>query len=376
MIVCEHQLKWITSFLILINSFLFFSCNSTNESQTLNVISIPVNNSSWPEDSKTTFIPGEELNDITAFNIKTRMFSEQNLGLVTSIDLLNDTVVYQPNYADFNDSYIFLFDYPVQKIKKINYDGELVNSMGGQGRGPGEFTGGFGLRLDNDNRHIYVSDFSEARVTKFDFDGNLLNTIPTNNANRLAILGSNKIAQDVSNSDKMLRVLDHEGSILFEFGNFIQNQESSQGAMSPILTDDNQNNFYVAFTYAGYIAGYNQYGERIFLSHTMSHPGYLPYIINTDSFRFSSSDYVISWDISYDREKLYVLGGHVEDKNNDSDSHDDSFSHSIIDVYSAIDGIYQYSFTLSGYYQKVQVRNGRLLAFHPEMGKMKIWDIN
>lgn len=71
----------------------------------------------------------------------------------------------------------YVLDGMVQTVYVFDADGNHVNTLGGRGSGPGEFTGAMDVAVSPDSL-IWVTDGMAGRHTVFDLDGNVVRTIP------------------------------------------------------------------------------------------------------------------------------------------------------------------------------------------------------
>lgn len=92
-------------------------------------------------------------------------------------DLISDVI----EFEILGDK-ILVLDKPQAKIFVFDRNGNLINSIGNKGRGPGEFVYPSAFAVD-DNNDIYVFDRQLIRVSIFEESGNLIETFNTNGIN-------------------------------------------------------------------------------------------------------------------------------------------------------------------------------------------------
>ena len=72
---------------------------------------------------------------------------------------------------------LYVADFKLHKIFKFNKNREYITSFGGEGQGPGEFTGRLRISAGNDGK-IYVSDHGNNRFCVFSLKGELIRQQP------------------------------------------------------------------------------------------------------------------------------------------------------------------------------------------------------
>lgn len=77
-----------------------------------------------------------------------------------------------------SDERFAVLDDVAQEVRVFNADGTFAATLGGQGQGPGEFEGAYGLMLDDADR-IWVPDARNRRLSVWDADDGLLWSTPT-----------------------------------------------------------------------------------------------------------------------------------------------------------------------------------------------------
>lgn len=125
-----------------------------------------------------------------------------------------------------NDANIYIPDFGKKTIYKFNKEGNLLDEIGRQGRGPGEFLGGgSGTNLEGDTLFIY--DGPNARIALFNREGEFLKIRPQQQ--KYFLLTTSKgltFGQDIqgafqNESDhSLINIFDKEGRKISEFGEY------------------------------------------------------------------------------------------------------------------------------------------------------------
>ncbi|MCH8568706.1 MAG: hypothetical protein LAT67_10600 [Balneolales bacterium] len=126
-------------FLIFLPAVLLFACNPSSDEQ-----------------------KGENDLTLTAANVKLELVREWSL---------HDAEIF-PNLTYFQtigDGELIAGDYSLQKIYHIDENGEILRTMSGQGRGPGEMSSFFAMDT-HPNGYIAAADLSSNRVTIFNLN--------------------------------------------------------------------------------------------------------------------------------------------------------------------------------------------------------------
>lgn len=124
---------------------------------------------------------------------------------------------------------LYLLDDSQQLVHIYNQDGEFKTSVGGKGRGPGEFlNASAGFTINDSQSRVHIIDYPNSRVVSLDIENYsdhketpLQNStaIPTNKLlyfnKSLLFLGSHQ------HNDKMIHRLTRDGTITDSFGGFI-----------------------------------------------------------------------------------------------------------------------------------------------------------
>lgn len=112
-----------------------------------------------------------------------------------------------------DDGSFVISDRLMNRILKVNGEGELVKMTGRDGRGPGEFSGGPDLIVENDGL-LYVFDRSISRVVQvFDHDLNYVTTLKIRIARDAVAISDSVMLLHYYNSsnDKFLHLYDYFG---------------------------------------------------------------------------------------------------------------------------------------------------------------------
>ncbi|MFN1834884.1 6-bladed beta-propeller [Balneola sp. MJW-20] len=347
------------------------SCTSDNKEGIPDIIAYPMGLNT-PSDSRTYFEPGSDLTAEVIENSGNRDISVDALELIRTYDFSQDTQIYKPAYAQFNDSLIYVFDNSIQQVRLLSRSGQLLKSIGRKGSGPGEFGAGFDMKVDNSGK-IYVSDLNLSRVSIFNPDGSLNQTVNVKNGQRLALLGSGNFVQTIAAEENIISLMDSEGNEIMKLGNF-GSAPMLNAALSPELESDGVDQIFTAFTYAGYIVSYDTDGNKIFTSTTISQPGEMPHILTIQNIRTTGADHVITWDIAYTDDKLFLIGGHRFSNPDKPDL--DEITHTAIDIYSAKNGVYQTTVLIEGNFENLTADRNHILIFNKDLAQMKLFRIS
>lgn len=109
-------------------------------------------------------------------NAKIRAYDKRTFELIRSLPEGNgesEAVLRQPTNLWVQDGKIYVTDFGDFKVKVYTEEGRFIRSVGGFGRGLGQFVRPKGVAVDRSGR-IYVVDAGFENVQVFDADGNLL----------------------------------------------------------------------------------------------------------------------------------------------------------------------------------------------------------
>lgn len=101
---------------------------------------------------------------------------------ISYIPLSNDITFGGIGHLQLCDSVTIACTYPEGWILAFNQKGKLLNRIGRDGRGPGEYQWAHMFTLDRENKRVYVQ--VKTKILKFSFDGSFLGDIPINCAER------------------------------------------------------------------------------------------------------------------------------------------------------------------------------------------------
>lgn len=144
--------------------------------------------------------------------------SIDTLQVIASFETHN---IAQPNALTFVENQgVYIMDVGQKTISLINADGELVNTLGGEGRGPGEFMSPASIQAFSEV--FLVVDNAEYRVSRFDYQGNFLNNYPfsTQDLSRAVELIEDSVYVTGTNtqSDSLLQLTNLKTNTTFTFG--------------------------------------------------------------------------------------------------------------------------------------------------------------
>lgn len=94
---------------------------------------------------------------------------------ISYIPLSNNVPFIHVNSLQLCDSVTIACTYP-EGIFTFNSKGKLLNRIGKNGRGPGEYQWGFMFTLDREHKRVYV--LSRPNLLKFSFEGSFLGNVP------------------------------------------------------------------------------------------------------------------------------------------------------------------------------------------------------
>ena len=196
--------------------------------------------------------------------------SQVTLEKVVEIDQLGDsTFISDVRSLDVYNDKIYLTDYQANQVFVLNSEFELLNTMGGPGRGPGEFMGAEGVAVFQDT--VYVINDGKQSFELYDEDGHI-QTIAISGS-RLApgkrflisengLFFSTRNANENINSYKNGRIIDTFGSpgeTGSEIASRVKNQRHILGFHNRIIavsdsrpeieTYDTKGNFISRFNY-------------------------------------------------------------------------------------------------------------------------------
>lgn len=98
------------------------------------------------------------------------------------IPLSNDIIFSNIGNLQLCDSVTIACTYPEGWILAFNQKGKLLNRIGRDGRGPGEYQWAHMFTLDREHKRVYVQ--VKTKILKFSFNGSFLGDIPINCAER------------------------------------------------------------------------------------------------------------------------------------------------------------------------------------------------
>lgn len=175
------------------------------------------------------------------------------------------------------DGNLYLSDDNQKKIHIYNSTGTYLNSLGGEGRGPGEFLGlsANGLAIDHENDQVCGLDYPGARINCYSIQShefistiNLQSTTAVRNngltsfQSKLFLLGSHQ------NINSFIHVVDSDGNTTKSFGNFINFENfihnySGKLQLSSVTSSSNNDLLLVALAAPNIVKLYNRDLELI-----------------------------------------------------------------------------------------------------------------
>lgn len=171
----------------------------------------------------------------------------------TSVDILNPVLL--TNYKDK----IYLGDWGDMSVKVFTKTGDLLQTVGSRGRGPGEFQRIMDMAFFQD--YIFISDPEKHEIILYSTDGELINSFSLDYSSfRLAASENNLYT--LALQDSLFTIYNHEGDHKGEFGRIlddpIMNQLSLTGRIDFI---DQLDLFLYIPRFASYLYYYTSSGR-------------------------------------------------------------------------------------------------------------------
>lgn len=258
-------------------------------------------------------------------------------------DLLN------PRIVAGDGSSFYVYDDADKIIYRFKPDGELINTIGeGEGRGPGEVLNVSSISIDED--HVWVLDSGQASLLKFRKSGEFLGVkaLKGQAIRALAAKGDKLVVMNMVNSElftSMSKGLADEKTNTFGAG-FLKNQEQNVVSTFGTMLAQEKGGFVYVPAYANRVYYYNAADSLEFMKVTPGGQDFQPSVIRTDEqgrmaisaphSEFETAAAALS------EGRLYLAVKHNV-KENAAES-DESKAEYFMDVFSAEDAAYQYSF--------------------------------
>lgn len=198
---------------------------------------------------------------------------DASIALIEKISL-EDLEIYRPSlFAVDEEGNIAIYDYakhallylPEQNYRDIHYFAQ------GLGRGPGEFRNPTDLKFSPDG-NIWLTDPEQARISVWTREGELVRTFNHGNIipEEIGFTHSNYLicAQAYSSRDGLFHLYTKEGTKVRAFGKLPPDIVANSFGYAGIVSGDN-NAFYFAGMFSGFIRKYDSEGNQIFAVDTI-----------------------------------------------------------------------------------------------------------
>ncbi|MCP4724499.1 MAG: 6-bladed beta-propeller [bacterium] len=189
------------------------------------------------------------------------------------------------NYQFFNtreavldsEGQLYICDSGNNRIQKFGADGQYITTIGREGQGPGELLSPTGMIIDNEN-NLHVLNTRNLRIEKFTLDGQYLSSYPMGKFFiYFRMLSDGRLVAPIMNmqgipglpgseDDKTLvSILDNDGNIVSSFGPVKEYDNPMLTGMANIvsISNDSEDNIYVAYTAENKIEKYNSNGDLL-----------------------------------------------------------------------------------------------------------------
>ena len=265
------------------------------------------------------------------------------------------TMLFQPLAVRGDSSGVhYILDYGDTSIKEIDTDGNVAYKWGnGFGEGPGEFLNVTDFRVASDRR-MWVLDGSNRKLTRFNPDGSVFNTVTFPHAViRLAVREDRSyytigFGMKSNQSSGLFDFFDLNDSLITSFGQIVEDQAISFLTLDGSIVSVGDDVVYSPY-YHNFIARYSDTGELIYARATIE-TGDRSLALASRSVE-DGTGYRLRDGVKFHSELSYSDGNLFVVALNDSKS----TGQTILDVYDAEDGDYEYSFSLDEMYPRAAV---------------------
>jgi len=204
------------------------------------------------------------------FKQKDNQIPIRSLTLHTIIPQMNDsTFLVQPyNMQLVNDSTIYVSDNLQSRILIFNTNGKLVNTIGEQGRGPGEFMNPGEIKYDGNK--LIINDMSNRRIQFTNNNGDYISSFRTDNSVMSLEINNDTIFSYIryhahKDVDKypLITVFDDDGNIINTFGSHKLMVPNAHAFASSCILNIYNNKLYILFKYYPVLQIYSLEGELV-----------------------------------------------------------------------------------------------------------------
>ena len=291
-----------------------------------------------------------------------REWREVEVDTVATLGVADESLLYQPiGIHGRKEGGSYITDYGDYMIKKFNAVGQLVGTYGkGQGEGPGEFGNPMPVSIDEAG-NVVVPDAYRRSVIRFGPAGDLLET------SKLDFQPFRMVLTDDGRFYFMLSGFGEEAP-MFGITNALDKPLKTFGTSSlqrlvlggELTTTDND--LIYSPLYFGFIARFSDSGGVVYARTTMDQvdPPVLEAIeiMGVTGTRFKSRVAAKSF-LAYSNGSLYMDSRPLSAERAEA---------TVIDVYDADDGFYDYSFEVPGSWRAMDIEGNYFFALSDTMG--------
>jgi hypothetical protein len=214
-----------------------------------------------------------------------------------------------------NQGKIFILDFQRMTILVFNSQGEFMYEFGGQGGGPGEFSGLY-INFDLDDDGLVYTIDNQNMIQVFNNDGSHYSSISTNTGQvfDIAALDSNRIYINCfpfgpallnSSSLPAVTLIDGNGEVIREIG-ILETDSENLGTrkmlFSCVVDIDEDNAVYYTSLGKYQVFKYDSTGAFVW-----STEGPSSLTAYSESVEDGNLLYPVVWDLDVDQERVYVL---------------------------------------------------------------------
>ena len=207
------------------------------------------------------------------------------------------------------EKHIYIADWNNNHIYKIDNDDVIVNSFGGVGKGPGEFSKLTDIAIDK-NSFIYASDQNMNRVQVFDENGSFVKSLKTDYSNvGIGLKGENLLVNSLS-PEYAIYEYNQMGNLINQFVELDKGQDNFLDMLKNISR-------FVTFDDVTYRISYNSpsiYAIKDsimsleFTNNTIDSYNHISFIKEGSEAKLNRGSIVHS-DIIVEKDFIYVVGG-------------------------------------------------------------------
>ena len=291
-----------------------------------------------------------------------REWREVKVDTVATLGVADENLLYRPiSIQGRKDGGSYVTDYGDYMIKRFDTAGQLIGTYGkGQGEGPGEFSNPMPLSIDEAG-NVVVPDAYRRSVIRFGPAGGLLETGKLDfQPYRMALTNDGRfyfMLSGFSEEDPMFGITDALGKPLNTFGTSSLPRLGLGGELTTV-----NNDLIYSPLYFGFIARFSDSGGVVYARATMDQvdPPVLETfeIMGATGTRFKSSVAAKSF-LAYSNENLYMDSRPLSAERAEA---------TVIDVYDADDGSYDYSFEVPGSWRDMDIEGNYFFALSDTVG--------